>query len=269
MSRLSSLACAPQQHSVSLAISTSMTSLPRPSLRHQTSAGTTGSGLCPVSTGLHLHTVPYTDHQHQEPWMMQGAHPRLATTPNRDTCPRASTCFALCSHASCSRPQSLVVSNADRYSLQWHINALCLRSAGKVPARYTRVPQSRCNHTEAAQSHTPEVQKALDPLRANGPISAIIVGIESHICITQTTLDLLRAGHKVYVIADAVSSCNKEEVPLALARLRHEGAVVTTSESFLYEAVGDASTPEFKQIIKLVKDTSASTKESLQTLCKI
>ncbi|KAL1603264.1 hypothetical protein SLS59_004360 [Nothophoma quercina] len=116
---------------------------------------------------------------------------------------------------------------------------------------------------------TPDIQKALDPLRANGPISAIIVGIESHICVTQTTIDLLRAGHKVYVIADGVSSCNKEEVPIALARLRHEGAVVTTSESFIYEAVGDAGRPEFKEIIKVVKDTSASTKESLQTLCKI
>ncbi|KAL1655803.1 hypothetical protein SLS61_001827 [Didymella pomorum] len=123
---------------------------------------------------------------------------------------------------------------------------------------------------QSLTSHsTPDVQKALDPLRANGPISAIIVGIESHICVTQTTIDLLRAGHKVYVIADGVSSCNKEEVPIALARLRHEGAVVTTSESFIYEAVGDACTPEFKQIIKVVKDSSTSTKESLQTLCKI
>ena len=95
---------------------------------------------------------------------------------------------------------------------------------------------------------TPEVQKALDPLRANGPISAIIVGIESHICVTQTTIDLLRAGHKVYVIADGVSSCNKEEVPIALARLRHEGAIVTTSESLIYEAVGDAGTPEYEAL---------------------
>jgi isochorismate hydrolase len=75
-------------------------------------------------------------------------------------------------------------------------------------------------------------------------LSCIIVGIESHICITQTTLDLLRKKHKVYVIADGVSSCNKEEIPIALARLRHEGAIVTTSESFLYELVGEAGTPE-------------------------
>lgn len=55
----------------------------------------------------------------------------------------------------------------------------------------------------------------------------------------------MRAGHKVYIIADGVSSCNKEEVPIALARLRHEGAVVTTSESFIYECTGDASLPEY------------------------
>jgi hypothetical protein len=46
------------------------------------------------------------------------------------------------------------------------------------------------------------------------------------------------------VIADGVSSCNKEEVPIALARLRSEGVVVTTSESWLYECVGDAGLPE-------------------------
>lgn len=92
---------------------------------------------------------------------------------------------------------------------------------------------------------TPEVKNALDNLKATGPLSCILVGIESHICVTQTTLDLLRAGHRVYVIADGVSSCNPEEVPIALARLRHEGAVVTTSESFMYECVGDAGTAEY------------------------
>ncbi|KAH7063810.1 isochorismatase domain-containing protein 2A, mitochondrial precursor [Paraphoma chrysanthemicola] len=113
---------------------------------------------------------------------------------------------------------------------------------------------------------TPEVKRALDNARVT---SCIIVGIESHICVTQTALDLLRAGKKVYIIADGVSSCNKEEVPIALARLRHEGAVVTTSESFIYECIGDAGTPEFKQIIKIVKETTESTKDTLQTLCKI
>jgi isochorismate hydrolase len=102
--------------------------------------------------------------------------------------------------------------------------------------------------------------------QSSAPSEVVIVGIESHICVTQTALDLLAIGHKVYILADAVSSCNKEEVPLALARLRAEGAVVTTSESFLYECMGDAAIPEFKSIASIVKETGQDTKKSLQTL---
>jgi nicotinamidase-related amidase len=76
------------------------------------------------------------------------------------------------------------------------------------------------------------------------PAEVVIVGIESHICVTQTALDLLREGHKVYVLADGVSSCNRQEIPIALARLRKEGAVVTTSESWMYECMGDAGIAE-------------------------
>lgn len=117
----------------------------------------------------------------------------------------------------------------------------------------------------------PEVQAALTALGGSqsGKRECIIVGIEAHICVTQTTLDLLAQGHKVYVLADGVSSCNKEEVPIALARLRSEGAVVTTSESMLYEIMGDAKIAEFRQIAGLVKDSKTATQESLQALCKI
>ncbi|KAH0270270.1 Isochorismatase hydrolase, partial [Aureobasidium melanogenum] len=114
----------------------------------------------------------------------------------------------------------------------------------------------------------PEIRDAFKKLGGEKR-EVIIVGIESHICVTQTTLDLLREGHKVYIIADAVSSCNKEEVPIALARLRAEGAIVTTSESWLYECMGDASVPEFKQIAGLVKEYNSKTKEGLQALCRM
>jgi nicotinamidase-related amidase len=113
----------------------------------------------------------------------------------------------------------------------------------------------------------PEIRDAFKKLGGEKR-EVIIVGIESHICVTQTTLDLLREGHKVYIIADGVSSCNKEEVPIALARLRAEGAIVTTSESWLYECMGDASVPEFKQIASLVKEYNSKTKEGLQALCR-
>ncbi|KDN68366.1 putative isochorismatase domain-containing protein [Colletotrichum sublineola] len=109
----------------------------------------------------------------------------------------------------------------------------------------------------------PEIAAQFD---GKGPHEFLVVGIESHICVTQTALDLLAAGHRVYVLADGVSSCNREEVPIALARLRHEGVTVTTSESVLYEMMGDAARPEFKSIVGLVKDTGKDTKEALQAL---
>lgn len=117
---------------------------------------------------------------------------------------------------------------------------------------------------------TPAVETAMASASTASPSSSpptvVIVGIESHICVTQTALDLLAAGYRVYVLADGVSSCNREEVPVALARLRASGVTVTTSESWLYETMGSASIPAFRQVVGLVKDTSASTKASLSSL---
>ncbi|KAI4230436.1 MAG: hypothetical protein L6R36_000065 [Xanthoria steineri] len=96
-----------------------------------------------------------------------------------------------------------------------------------------------------------------------------IVGIETHICVTQTALDLIAQGHKVYVLADGVSSCNEGERGIALRRLESEGAVVTTSEGWLYECMGDASIDEFKEIAGLVKETKEKTSEAVQALCKL
>ena len=98
-------------------------------------------------------------------------------------------------------------------------------------------------------------------------MTIILVGIETHICVTQTTLDLLQLGHRVYVLADGVSSCNEGERGIALARMRQEGATVTTSESVLFELLGDAAHENFKPVSGVVKDTKAETKEAVETLC--
>ena len=76
--------------------------------------------------------------------------------------------------------------------------------------------------------------------------SVAIVGIESHICVMQTTLDLLKNGHKVYVLKDGVSSCNPQEIPVALSRMQQAGAVITTSESWLFDTMGDAAIPQYE-----------------------
>ena len=90
---------------------------------------------------------------------------------------------------------------------------------------------------------TPTVTSAL--LSHPTKITSIaIVGIESHVCVLQTALDLRRMGYEVYIIADGVSSCNKEEIPIAMARMRAAGCIVSTSESWLYEVMADSKIPQ-------------------------
>ena len=100
----------------------------------------------------------------------------------------------------------------------------------------------------------------------------LILGVEAHICVTQTALDLRREGHNVYVLADGITSCNPGEIPITLARLRGEGVVVTTSESWLYEYLGNAEEPvfcRFKAISQLVKESNNDTRLSVEAFCKM
>ena len=94
--------------------------------------------------------------------------------------------------------------------------------------------------------------------------SVILVGIESHICILQTALDLMENGFKVYVLSDGISSINKAEIPIAVARLRQGGAVITTSESILFELLESANHPNFKSISELVKSTRQTSVAALE-----
>ncbi|KAJ5342256.1 hypothetical protein N7541_011380 [Penicillium brevicompactum] len=112
---------------------------------------------------------------------------------------------------------------------------------------------------------TPEIEKLLPAT----PLDVIIVGIETHICVTQTTLDLLERGHRVYILVDGVSSMNQEERGIALARLRDAGAIITSSESILFEIIGDAGHEAFRAVSGLVKDTKESTKGALGAFSKI
>jgi isochorismate hydrolase len=119
-------------------------------------------------------------------------------------------------------------------------------------------------HKTKFSMYVPAVVTHLSP---TAPHEVALVGIEAHICVTQTALDLRDAGHKVFVLADGVSSCNQEEVPVALARLRAEGVTVTTSEGWLFECMGDAGIEEFRQVSALIRETKESTREAMKALC--
>jgi nicotinamidase-related amidase len=90
-------------------------------------------------------------------------------------------------------------------------------------------------------------------LEATGRRQVVLAGMEAHICITQTALALRAAGYAVFVVADAVCSRREADCDVALDRLRGAGVVVTTAESVIYEALGEAGTLEFKAVLQLVK----------------
>tara|TARA_R110002072_G_scaffold303123_1_gene494719 strand:- start:154061 stop:154627 length:567 start_codon:yes stop_codon:yes gene_type:complete len=92
---------------------------------------------------------------------------------------------------------------------------------------------------------------ASDP---EGRFKVVVAGIESHVCVLQTVLDLLSQGFRVFVAADAVGSRKPLDREIALQRMASSGAVITTTESVLFEWCERAGTPEFKQISRLVRD---------------
>ncbi len=89
-------------------------------------------------------------------------------------------------------------------------------------------------------------------LKKEGKKNVLICGIESHICILQTSLDLIKAGYQPVVIENCVSSRNLQDKTTAISRLLQEGAIVSTYESILFELCRYSGTPEFKEISKII-----------------
>lgn len=83
--------------------------------------------------------------------------------------------------------------------------------------------------------------------------SVIICGIESHVCVLQTTIDLISKGYQAVVVSDCISSRKQNDMFIAIERMRQEGAIITTCESILFELARVSGTEKFKAISKLVK----------------
>ena len=93
----------------------------------------------------------------------------------------------------------------------------------------------------------------MDALKALHVKSVIVAGVESHVCVMQSVLELLEAGFEVIVCADAVGSRHVKDHDIALLRMAQEGARVGTVESLLFELLQSATHPQFKVISTLVK----------------
>jgi nicotinamidase-related amidase len=87
-----------------------------------------------------------------------------------------------------------------------------------------------------------------------GRNQALVCGIEAHVCVNQTVLDLIDEGKEVHVAVDAVGSRFPESKEIGIEKARRAGAVITNVETALFELVGRAGTDEFKEIQRVVLD---------------
>ena len=134
-----------------------------------------------------------------------------------------------------------------------------------VTAQYIKGVGPVCSEiTEATQVGTPvppieklafsccgseEFMRAVKDLRRQ---RIILCGIEAHVCVQQTAIDLMK-DYFVYVVADAICSRHRHDHKVAVERLRDCGAVITTVESAVFELLRQAGTDQFKQILPLFK----------------
>lgn len=96
----------------------------------------------------------------------------------------------------------------------------------------------------------------MNKLRELNTKTVIVCGIETHICVIQTVLDLLK-HHQVLVVRDATSSHALIDRETAIERMKEAGAVMTTTEAVIYELTEKAGTEKFRKILEIVKERRA------------
>ncbi len=90
-------------------------------------------------------------------------------------------------------------------------------------------------------------------LRRAGRKQVLLCGLEAHICVSQTAHDMLAAEYQVHIVSDAISSRTEANARMGLEKMRAGRALVTSVETALYELLHQAGTPEFREILEIVK----------------
>jgi nicotinamidase-related amidase len=98
-------------------------------------------------------------------------------------------------------------------------------------------------------------EQLTEQLEQLGRLKLLLVGMESHVCVQQTALDLLSAGYRIYVAVDAIGARKSMDHEVALRRMETLGATLTTTESVIFEWCAQAGTDEFRAVRKLVMET--------------
>lgn len=122
---------------------------------------------------------------------------------------------------------------------------------GPTVASLSKVLPPRLGKIVFSCAAVPEVGAQLKEKRIG---KVLLAGVEAHVCVQQTALDLMEMGLKTYVAVDAVGSRHEEDRVVALRRLEASGAILTTTEAAIFEWTERAGTPEFKRISQMIKE---------------
>ena len=97
---------------------------------------------------------------------------------------------------------------------------------------------------------TPEIKAAVDAL---GKKNILVCGVEAHVCVLQSVIDLIECGYNVLLVEDCIASRKVSDKETSVKRAMGEGALITSAEAALFELTYGAGTPHFKTISKIVK----------------
>ena len=114
------------------------------------------------------------------------------------------------------------------------------------------LPKVAFKKIEKMEFSLANIQEFLEELKNKKITNLIVCGIETHICIQQTVLDCLRKGFEVMIISDAMGSRNRVDHEIALQRMIQRGAILTTTESIIFELCKTADRKEFKEIRNII-----------------
>jgi isochorismate hydrolase len=138
-----------------------------------------------------------------------------------------------------------------------------LPSFGDVAAASATHPKGLGATVDEVASHLPEGSERVEKVRFSAAEvegfdlgerdQALVCGIEAHVCVNQTVLDLIDEDVEVHVAADAVGSRTEDNRELGLAKMERAGAIVSSVEMALFELLGGSDAEAFKQVQGLVK----------------
>jgi nicotinamidase-related amidase len=111
-----------------------------------------------------------------------------------------------------------------------------------LPARWQKTAFSCC-----------AVPELLETLGRDARIKVLLTGIETHVCVLNTALDLLARDFHVFLAVDTLGSRYRPDHEVALRRMEQAGAILTTSETAVFELLGDSRAPRFKEVSQLVQ----------------